>query len=166
MKRTLVAIVLAVLITGCDSKQDAPFGLKWGQSMESVSFIKDGDCERKPEAMVCVFGSGQPFSELSYYNSLKFDKAGLFEVESMFIGGDDYLPDFDDFKIKLNKEVNYLKSIGFDQGALTNISDKCKESDGCNDIKETSESGYGKSEVWIWKEPSRNIHQLVVIFNK
>lgn len=166
MKRILAAIALAGLITGCDSKPDAPFGLKWGQSMDSVSFIKDGDCEKKPETTVCVFGAEQPFSEQSYYNSLKFNKDGLFEVESMFIGGQDYLPDFKEFRSKLSHEINYLKSIGFNQDTLAGIFEKCKESDSCNNIKEVSESNYGKSEVWIWEEPNRNTHQLTVIFNK
>lgn len=166
MKRILAVAAVVALLAGCDSKPDAPFGLKWGQSIDSISFIKDGDCEKKPETTVCVFGAEQPFSELSYYNSLKFDKAGLFEVESMFIGGQDYLPDFKEFGNKLSQEIDYLKSIGFNQDALTNISDKCKESDSCNNIKEASESSYGKSEVWIWEEPSRKVHQLTVIFNK
>lgn len=166
MKKLLIICAAVALLSGCDSKPDAPFGLKWGQSMESVSFIKDGDCEKKRDETVCVFGGEQPFSELSYYNSLKFNKDGLFEVESMFVGGQDYLPDFKDFENKLNQEINYLKSIGFNQDVLTSISDKCKSSDSCNGIKEESESSHGKSEVWIWEEPSRNIHQLTVIFNK
>lgn len=31
--------MLAVLITGCDSKQDAPFGFKWGQSVNDVESV-------------------------------------------------------------------------------------------------------------------------------
>ncbi|EPB0124813.1 TPA: hypothetical protein ACHWKK_003819 [Providencia stuartii] len=166
MKRILAVAAVTALLVGCDSKQDAPFGLKWGQSMDSVGFIKDGDCEDKPEATVCVFGDEKPFSKLSYYNALKFNNDGLFEVESMFVGGQDYLPDFKDFENKLNQEINYLKSIGFNQDALANISVKCKESDSCNNIKETSKTSYGESEVWIWEDPSRSIHQLTVIFNK
>ncbi|MDN0011977.1 hypothetical protein QVM87_18145 [Providencia stuartii] len=40
-----MAAALIALLVGCGRKPDAPFGLKW--RVDSVSFVKDGDCEKK-----------------------------------------------------------------------------------------------------------------------
>ncbi|EMF4673469.1 hypothetical protein L3033_003835 [Providencia stuartii] len=58
MKRTLAAIALAVLITGCDSKPDAPFGLKWGQTIDEVkkTASNEFECEVGDRITICVDG--------------------------------------------------------------------------------------------------------------
>ncbi|WP_323159296.1 hypothetical protein, partial [Pseudomonas marginalis] len=84
MKRTLAAIALAVLVTGCDSKPDAPFGLKWGQSMESVSFINDGNCDKEDGITTCKFDNQKPFNEWAFSNELKFDGDELIEIGTVF----------------------------------------------------------------------------------
>ncbi|MGO2336781.1 hypothetical protein [Providencia sp.] len=164
--RFIIVSVIALLLAGCDSKPDAPFGLKWGQSMDSVSFIKDGDCDKKPDATVCVFGAEQPFKDYSDDNALTFNGDGLFKVLSISIGGKRYQPDFEDFKIKLSKEVDYLKSIGFDSEKLTNVLDKCGSMDTCDDVEVTSKTSYGNAEVEIWRSAHDGDHQLVVTFSK
>nr|WP_306169758.1 hypothetical protein [Providencia stuartii] len=71
-----MAAALIALLVGCGRKPDAPFGLKW--RVDSVSFVKDGDCEKK--AGMTTLGNGKLFNDLSYYRTLRFDKNGLFEV--------------------------------------------------------------------------------------
>ncbi|WP_272656997.1 hypothetical protein [Providencia sp. PROV157] len=166
MKRILAVAAVVALLAGCDSKPDAPFGLKWGQSMESVSFIQDIHCEEGASKTACAFGNTAPFSEHSDLNGLDFNRDGLFKVQSIFIGGKRYLPDFDDFKIKLNKEVDYLKSVGFDNKKLTDVLDKCSEIDSCDDIEASSKTSYGNAEIEIWRDSHDGDHQLVVTFSK
>ncbi|MEX9609609.1 MULTISPECIES: hypothetical protein [Providencia] len=165
MKRILLVAALLAL-AGCDSKPDAPFGLKWGQSMDSVSFIENIHCEERASKTACAFGNTAPFSEHSDLNGLDFNRDGLFKVQSIFIGGKRYLPDFDDFKIKLNKEADYLKSVGFDNKKLTDVLDKCSEIDSCDDIEASSKTSYGNAEIEIWRDPHDGDHQLVVTFSK
>ncbi|HEM6924084.1 TPA: hypothetical protein U2I32_003637 [Providencia rettgeri] len=134
--------------------------------MESVSFIKDGDCEKKRAETICAFGNTKPFDERSYDNALKFNDEGLFKTMSILIGGKAYQPDFVDFKNKLNKEVDYLRSIGFDGEKLANVLDKCMQMDTCDDIEISSKTSYGNAEVEIWRSVHDGDHQLVVTFSK
>lgn len=165
MKWILVGMIVLSLI-GCDSKSDAPFGFKWGQSIESVSFIKSGDCEKKRDETVCIFGNAKPFDEQSNDNVLKFNDEGLFKVMSISIGGKTYQPDFEDFKSKLKKEIVFLNSIGFNKEALTVITEKCNTADTCDDIEVSSKTSYGEAEVEIWRSTHDGDHQLVVTFSK
>ncbi|AVE42483.1 hypothetical protein J7S95_18055 [Providencia stuartii] len=166
MKRILAVAAVIALLVGCDSKQDAPFGLKWGQSMDSVGFIKDGDCEKKRDETVCVFGNSTPFNEQSNDNALKFNDEGLFKVMSISIGGSAYQPDFEDFKSKLKKEVDFLNSIDFNKEALAGITEKCNIADTCDDIEVSSKTSKGSAEVEIWRSAHDGDHQLVVTFSK
>ncbi|MDE5305539.1 hypothetical protein PY546_00395 [Providencia stuartii] len=36
MRKVLIIATVVALLAGCDSKQDAPFGLTWGQSMSKT----------------------------------------------------------------------------------------------------------------------------------
>ena len=164
MKKLFMIAALLVL-TGCDSKHEAPFGLKWGQGMDSISFIDDVSCIEKQSKTTCAFGATPPFSDDSDINALDFNQDGLFKVQSIFIGGKRHLPDFDDFKIKLNREFDYLKSIGFNQEKLTGILDKCNDMDACDDIDVSSETSHGAVEVEIWRSAHDGDHQLVVTFS-
>ncbi|EMG9288722.1 hypothetical protein ACN1OJ_004058 [Providencia stuartii] len=136
MKRTLVAIALAVLITGCDSKPDAPFGLKWGQSMESVGFIKDGDCERKRAETICTFDNTPPFNEWTYENRLKFKSDKLVEVKSIFNAIDDK----EYFCVLLREEDKFLARV------LDNGEKLAEAVKNCNDLKPNPDTREGFGE--------------------
>lgn len=156
MKRTLAAIALAVLVTGCDSKPDAPFGLKWGQSMDSVSFIKGGDCEKEDGITTCKFDNQKPFNEWTFSNELKFDRNGLVEISTVLAGTEDYSPSFHDFKEKLSNEVEFLLSKGFDKEILGLIKQKCEESAKCDKTSERAKSSVGSVSIWVTTTSTQN----------
>lgn len=136
MKRTLAAIALAVLVTGCDSKPDAPFGLKWGQSMESVSFIKDGDCEKKRAETICTFDNTPPFNEWTSENTLKFKNDKLVQVRSILNAIDDKKY----FCALLSEESKFLAGEINDGEKLTDVAKNCTELEPKSDARE----GFGE----------------------
>ncbi|MCW2255709.1 hypothetical protein M2263_001800 [Providencia alcalifaciens] len=156
MKRILAAIALAALITGCDSKPDAPFGLKWGQSMDSVSFIKDGDCEKEGGVTTCTFDNQRPFNEWTFSNELKFDRDGLVEIVSAFVGIEDHGPSFKNFKDKLNNETEFLLVNGFDREVLNKIKQRCEDSDTCDKTNERAKLSIGNTSLWITTESTKS----------
>lgn len=149
MKKLLLVVSIALFITGCDSKPDAPFGLKWGQSMDSVSFIKDGDCEKEDGITTCKFDNQKPFNEWTFSNELKFDRDGLAEVVTVFAGVEYYNPSFSNFKEKLNKEVEFLSSNGFDKEILSQVKQRCEDIDKCDKVSEEAKTSTGNASIWI-----------------
>ncbi|WP_273804199.1 hypothetical protein [Providencia rettgeri] len=149
MKRILLVAAVVALLAGCDSKQDAPFGLKWGQSMDSVSFIKDGDCEKEDGITTCKFDNQKPFNEWTFSNELKFDRDGLVEVATVFAGVEDYNPSFSNFKEKLNKETEFLLINGFDKETLSQVKQRCEEIDKCDKTSEKAKTSIGNVSIWI-----------------
>lgn len=132
VKRTLAAIALAVLVTGCDSKPEAPFGLKWGQSMDSVSFIKDGDCKTKRTETTCTFNNSLPFNEWTYENTLKFESDKLVEVRTILNAVDDKKY----FCALLREESKYLFEAIKDNKKLLEAVDNCASLEIKSDTRE------------------------------
>ncbi|HEM6845366.1 TPA: hypothetical protein U2I45_001998 [Providencia rettgeri] len=149
MKRILAVAVVVALLAGCDSQPDAPFGLKWGQSMDSVSFIKDGDCEKEDGITTCKFDNQKPFNEWTFSNELKFDRDGLVEVVTAFAGVEDYNPSFSNFKEKLHKETDFLLINGFDKEILSRVKQRCEAIDKCDKVSEKSKTSIGNVSIWI-----------------
>ncbi|EPL6456355.1 hypothetical protein N0G65_003539 [Providencia rettgeri] len=153
MKRTLAAIALAVLITGCDSKPDAPFGLKWGQSMDSVSFIKDGDCNKDGDETICVFNNAPPFNDWSYENTLKFKSDKLVEVRSVLNAVDDKKY----FCALLSEESKFLAGEINDGEKLSDAAKNCTEleskSDAMEGFGEKFNSKKGIVDVYLGLDP-------------
>ncbi|EPJ5787238.1 hypothetical protein [Providencia stuartii] len=149
MKRILAVAAVIALLVGCDSKQDAPFGLKWGQSMDSVGFIKDGDCEKESEVTICKFDNRKPFNEWTYSNELKFNKEGLVEIETVSVGEEEHNPSFQNFKEKLDKEFEFLLIKGFDKEILNQVKQKCESSIQCDKTSERSNASIGVASIWI-----------------
>ncbi|HEM8291490.1 TPA: hypothetical protein U2M59_000729 [Providencia stuartii] len=156
MKKLLLVVSIALFITGCDSKPDAPFGLKWGQSMDSVSFIKDGDCEKEDGITTCKFDNQKPFNEWTFSNELKFDRDGLVEIGTVLAGTEGYSPSFHDFKEKLSNEAEFLLSKGFDQEILGQIKQKCEESAKCDKTSERARSSVGSVSIWVTTTSTQN----------
>ncbi|WP_272668583.1 hypothetical protein [Providencia sp. PROV145] len=155
MKRILLVAALLALVA-CDSKPDAPFGLKWGQSMDSVSFIKDGDCEKEDGITTCKFDNQKPFNEWTFSNELKFDRDGLTEIGTVFAGIEDYSPSFNDFKEKLSNETEFLLSNGFDKETLDQIKQRCEESAKCDKTSERAKASVGNVSIWITTTSTKN----------
>ncbi|GAB1441079.1 hypothetical protein MASR2M36_38640 [Providencia sp.] len=155
MKKILLAVALLALV-GCDSKYDAPFNLKWGQTMDSVSFIKNGECEKKENITTCTFNNQKPFNAWSYSNELKFDNDKLIEVATIFAGTDGQNPSFDDFKRKLGYEANFLLDNGFDKEILSNIKQKCEDSSSCDKTSVRAKTAIGNTSIWVTTTTTRS----------
>ncbi|HHR5813644.1 TPA: hypothetical protein ACS78D_003658 [Providencia alcalifaciens] len=123
MRKVLVIGAVVAVLAGCDSKQDAPFGLKWGQSMDSVSFIKDGDCEKKRAETICTFDNTPPFNEWTSENTLKFKSDKLVQVKSIFNAIDDKKY----FCVLLREESNYLAGTIKDGKKLSDTAKNCAD---------------------------------------
>lgn len=166
MKRILAAIALAVLITGCDSKQDAPFGLQWGQSMDSVSFIKDGDCEKEDGITTCKFDNQKPFNEWTFSNELKFDRDGLVEISSSIMGIEDYSLNINNLQERMKKELDYLSEKGFPNEVGVKILNKCKAIESCDGVDEVKTTKVGTVSIWITRVPDDEPPPVIVIFKR
>ncbi|WP_404460633.1 hypothetical protein [Providencia rettgeri] len=166
MKRTLAAIALAVLITGCDSKPDAPFGLKWGQSMDSVSFIKDGDCEKEDGITTCKFDNQKPFNEWTFSNELKFDRDGLIEISSSIMGIEDYSLNINNLQERMKKELDYLSEKGLPNEVGVKILNKCKAIESCDGVDEVKTTKAGTVSIWITRAPDDEPPPVIVTFKR
>lgn len=62
MKKLLAVAVAVLFIVGCDSKPDAPFGFKWGQTVkETVSQnLKNADVENVSDLMTFIHADSAP----------------------------------------------------------------------------------------------------------
>lgn len=155
MKRILAVAAVVALLAGCDSKPDAPFGLRWGQSMDSVSFIKDGDCEKKRAETICTFDNTSPFNDWSYENTLRFKSDKLVEIDTMFNAADSRST----FCAMLAMEGEYLSSVISikDNSQLTSAVQNCSElsrnSLGREALSEDFESKYGKASIFLMIDP-------------
>nr|WP_282560587.1 hypothetical protein [Providencia sp. R33] len=154
MKRILAVAAVVALLAGCDSKPDAPFGLKWGQSMDSVSFIKDGDCEKKRDETVCTFDNTPPFNEWTYENRLKFKSEKLVEVSSFFNAVDDK----EYFCVLLGEESKYLAGVIKDGEKLFDAAKSCLDIKVKPDITrdafyEKFTSTYGVVKIYLTLDP-------------
>lgn len=154
MKRALIAMIFAFVVTGCDNKPDAPFGLKWGQSADSVSFIKEGDCLNEADLTTCKFGNQKPFNQWSWSNELQFDRNGLAQIKVSIVGTDDYAPSFDNFKDNLNNEFNFLSENGFNQESIAKIKQRCEEEATCDGTNEMGQTNVGKANIQLATLPS------------
>ena len=147
MKRTLAAIALAVLVTGCDSKPDAPFGLKWGQSVDSVKKLGlsglSCDDGYKGELITCHSGSSplkQNGKFMLTFNDPKYK--GLVTIARSYDSTTDKKLLFEQF----NKEkVNLEKEYGAPVKSLEQYDESrdfffCLSDDSCADIKADYES--------------------------
>lgn len=155
MQKILLVAALLVL-AGCDSKPNAPFDLKWGQSMDSVSFIKNGKCEKKENTTICSFDNQKPFNTWSFSNELKFDNDKLIEVVSVFVGTDGENPSFENFKQKLSYETDFLLNNGFDKEILNNIKQKCEDSTSCDKTSERARTAIGNTSIWVTTTTTRS----------
>lgn len=166
MKRILAVAVVVALLAGCDSKPDAPFGLKWGQSMDSISFIKDGDCEKEDGITTCKFNNQKPFNEWTFSNELKFDRDGLTEVSYSIIGVEDYSLNFNSLQEKIKKELDFLSEKGFSSEAGVKISNKCKKIESCDDVNEKYSTKVGEVHIWITRMPDNEPPPVMVTFKQ
>ncbi|EJD6497475.1 hypothetical protein VCB84_000211 [Providencia rettgeri] len=156
MKKILVAMAFTALLVGCDSKPDAPFGLTWGQSMESINFIKDGNCETKENITTCKFENQKPFNQWSYSNELTFDKGALVKVISTFAGIDGRNPSFQNFNEKLNIEADFLQKNGFNADLITKIKQNCQNSEACDKTSERFTTPIGNISIWLTTKSTHN----------
>lgn len=145
MKRILAVAAVIALLVGCDSKQDAPFGLKWGQSMESVKKQLGSNIKCKEESSdykYCTFYSfeGQvPFNDWIEGGSLDFEGDGLSEIEYSFSASN---PNYNEFRNKqtilfdkLKKELSFQKKQGIDETEFNEIIEKCESPYTCENIE-------------------------------
>lgn len=154
MKRTLIAIVFAFVITGCDKTPDAPFGLQWGQSVDSVSFIKDGDCQKEADLTTCKFANQKPFNQWSWSNELQFNRDGLAQIKISIVGTDGNAPSFDNFKDNLNNEFEFLTENGFNKESIAKIKQRCEEEVTCDGTDEMGSTNVGEANIWLTTFPS------------
>ncbi|MEX5988231.1 hypothetical protein [Providencia hangzhouensis] len=73
-----------------DTTSTAPFGLNWGQSMDSISFIKAGKCQKNGNKTVCTFGQQNLLMIGAMKNQLTFDDGALIQVATTLVGVEDY----------------------------------------------------------------------------
>lgn len=124
--------------------------------MDSVSFIKDGDCEKEDGITTCKFDNQKPFNEWTFSNELKFDGDELIEIGTVFAGIEDYSPSFNDFKEKLSNETEFLLSNGFDKEKLGQIKQRCEESAKCDKTSERAKTSVGNVSIWITTISTKN----------
>lgn len=154
MKRILAVAAVVALLAGCDSKPDAPFGLKWGQSMDSVSFINDGHCEKKRAETICTFDNTPPFNEWTYENRLKFKSDKLVEVSSFLNAVDDK----EYFCVLLREESKYLTGVIKDSEKLFDAAKSCPDikvqPDAVRDaFYEKFNTTYGEVRIYLTLDP-------------
>ncbi|EOV8088058.1 hypothetical protein AB7W75_08970 [Providencia huaxiensis] len=148
----MIAGAAALLLVGCDDTSTAPFGLNWGQSMDSISFIKAGDCQVSGSKTVCTFGQQKPFNDWSYENQLTFDGGALIQVATTLVGVEDYAspkPDFANFQQKLENEMGYLTKLGFNSQIASEVLTQCQSETSCNKVSESSNTRIGMSNLWV-----------------
>ncbi|MDK7759372.1 hypothetical protein [Providencia rettgeri] len=153
----MIAGATALLLVGCDSTSTAPFGLNWGQSIDSISFIKAGKCQASGSKTVCTFGQQKPFNDWSYENQLTFDDGTLIQVATTLVGVEDYAspkPDFADFQQKLENEMGYLTKQGFNSQVASDILTKCQSEANCNKVSESSPTRIGTPNLWVTINPT------------
>ena len=153
----LIAGFATLVLAGCDSTSTAPFGLNWGQTIDSVNFIKGADCKANGSKTICTFNAQKPFNDWSYENQLVFDNNSLTEVITTVVGVDDYAvpkPNFDNFKSKLGSEVNYLKGKGFNNEVASSIVTKCKSELDCDKLAVSSSTQLGMANIWVTINPT------------
>ncbi|MRF66500.1 hypothetical protein GIJ48_08300 [Escherichia coli] len=153
----MIAGVAALLLVGCDTTSTAPFGLNWGQSMDSISFIKAGKCQANGSKTVCTFGQQKPFNDWSYENQLTFDDGALIQVATTLVGVEDYTspkPDFADFQQKLENEMGYLTKQGLSPQVASEFLSKCQSETSCNKVSESSLTHVGMSNLWVTINPT------------
>lgn len=149
MKRILLVAALLALV-GCDSKADAPFGLEWGQSMDSISFINDGECEKKGTETICTFSNTPPFNKWTYHNALKFKSDKLVEV-SVYLNA---INDKEYFCVLLREESKYLAGSLKDGERLFDAAKKCpnlkvKRDTRMDSFYEKFNSTYGVVKIYL-----------------
>ena len=153
----IIAGLATLVLVGCDNVSNAPFSLNWGQTIDSVNFIKGGDCKANGNKTICTFDNQKPFNDWSYQNQLIFEGNKLTQVVTTLVGVDDYSlpkPNFDNFTGKLNSELSYLTSKGFNKETSKIISDKCQLKSTCNKVGESSKTTIGVSNLWITINPT------------
>lgn len=153
----MIAGVAALLLVGCDTTSTAPFGLNWGQRIDSISFIKAGKCQASGSKTVCTFGQQKPFNDWSNENQLTFDDGALIQVATTLVGVEDYTspkPDFADFQQKLENEMSYLTKQGFSSQVANEILSKCQSETSCNKLSESSQTHVGMSNLWVTINPT------------
>ncbi|EKT62718.1 membrane lipoprotein lipid attachment site-containing protein [Providencia burhodogranariea] len=166
MKRTLIAIVFAFVVTGCDNKSDAPFGLKWGQPVDSISFIKQDDCQKEADVMTCKFTNQEPFNPWSWSNELQFDRNGLAQIKISIVGTDGYSPSFDNFKDNLHDELKFLSENGFNKESIAKIEQRCEEEASCDGTSEMGQTNVGEANIWLTTFPSSATPVGIVTISK
>ncbi|WP_140180747.1 hypothetical protein [Providencia stuartii] len=147
MKKALMVGVVVALLAGCDSKQDAPFGLKWGQSFNSVKsqLGENAECiEKASDYKYCSFYSRQgqvPFNDWIESGWLSFDDDGLSELEYDFSA---HNPDVNEFYNKqailfdkLKNEMLFQKGQMIDEKRFNEFINKCESVDTCENIEES-----------------------------
>nr|WP_243851818.1 hypothetical protein [Providencia heimbachae] len=142
------------MITGCDSKQDAPFGLKWGQSMDSVSFIKDGDCEKENGITTCKFDNQKPFNDWSTENELKFENNKLSQISTYL----NAVSDQNYFCAMLGLEYENISNHIESNQKFSNTIKDCRQtnlnsSENRELLAENLDSTYGKVSVYLMTDP-------------
>ncbi|MEY0097808.1 hypothetical protein [Providencia stuartii] len=154
MKRILAVAAVVALLAACDSKQDAPFGLKWGQSMESVGFIKDGDCENENNLTTCKFGNKSPFNDWSTENELKFENNKLSQVSTYL----NAVSDQNYFCAMLGLEYEYISDHIESNPKFSNAIKDCRQtnlngSENRELLAENLDSTYGMVSVYLITDP-------------
>ncbi|MBP6123810.1 hypothetical protein [Providencia sp.] len=153
----IIAGVAALALVGCDNTSNAPFSLNWGQTIDSVNFIKAGDCKANGSKTICTFGAQKPFNDWSYENQLVFEGNNLSQVVTTIVGVEDYAlpkPNFDNFKQKLNSEISYLVAKGFNKETADSVNNKCQSEASCDKVGESSQTSLGMSNLWVTINPT------------
>ncbi|MER1932447.1 hypothetical protein KC918_08455, partial [Proteus mirabilis] len=77
MKKIMITALLALFLSGCDNNPPAPYGFKWGQSVEDIQKLNlEGDGCQFPVCQVTKTPSGVMGSTVLIFNK----KLGLVQV--------------------------------------------------------------------------------------
>ncbi|MEQ4640080.1 hypothetical protein ABN072_02215 [Providencia rettgeri] len=171
MKKIMITALLALFLSGCDNSPPAPYGFKWGQSMEEVKALnlKDTTCYSSSCFFKQTPDKNNNFTTMAIFD----DKKGLFyisHVDDLNIEGITRKEVLQRFEVASKKlEEKFGKPIN----SVSKIDDEinfvaCLEEQNCSDISQEydNENGYNarlklksiKGQIYIETEYGRKIN--------
>lgn len=130
MKKGLIAGLLTLACFNgyaaeSNTEAKAPFGLAWGQKIESTSIATPSKCSTIQGAIVCTLNSAVPFNEWSEDNALIFRDGKLTSVITSF---SDSEMESSEPKIcgAVERELGYLAGLGVDTSELKKYKPLCE----------------------------------------
>ncbi|WGL99178.1 hypothetical protein QE177_04665 [Arsenophonus sp. aPb] len=169
MKRVMLAALAVIVLSGCDNRPDAPFGFKWGQSVEEIKKLnlKDIDCSEgkdkyKGQAFCTAKTSPDDKSEYNEYFLEFTENKGLFNIVRMRLYDKSALVNVKKIFEKLNNQIKneYGKPIKINDRTDENVYFSCLADDSCEELKTVYKKG--DIEVLIYL----NNHSITVGYTK